>query len=379
MLPTAAPSVDIAGFVPTPNHILLSSSLSPESKLTYQIIRYHDRGRGCFACREKMAQEVGLSLYHLRQGICELVDHGIITLEKRRMGLTDVIRLVNRDWGLPGESRIEEPTEPQIKAFPEPDLSGEPQLPAEPVQVEDEPTCEPVEEEKPFEPPIETSATPTSNGFNPKNDTINDDFNNHHTPYTKPESTEPPPKATEKLCDELVSFFYESKENRTPEKIELRNWRPVAWKLLSQYSIAELKLAAENAIRSGARLFYYLSLSGPGYIAKLRRERAEESERQKHASKAFEAQQQQTHQLEALRRSTAVYDAETKDLLAGLESKMRPQTFNVWFRDSFITEITANTLTLAVPSPGAAEWIAQRYTALLQEISGKDHIEFIAG
>ena len=83
----SAPSVDIAGFVPIPNHILLNPDLSPETKLVYEIIRYHDRGRGCFAARETMAQEVGLSPYHIRKGICELVDHEINAMKISRKSL----------------------------------------------------------------------------------------------------------------------------------------------------------------------------------------------------------------------------------------------------------------------------------------------------
>jgi len=131
--------------------------------------------------------------------------------------------------------------------------------------------------------------------------------------------------------------------------------------------------------RAPTFFLFFVALTTPAFIIEQRQQKQDDVERLKRASTAFEAQQQQTHQLEALRRSTAVYDAQTQSLLAGLESKMRPQTFNVWFCDAFIVNLTEDTLTLAVPSPGAAEWITQRYTALLQEISGKDHIEFIAG
>ena len=57
---------------------------------------------------------------------------------------------------------------------------------------------------------------------------------------------------------------------------------------------------------------------------------------------------------------------------------MRLQAYNVWFKDTFITNLTEDTLTLAVASQGSAEWIAQRYTALLQEVSGKADIRLIA-
>jgi len=40
---------------------------------------------------------------------------------------------------------------------------------------------------------------------------------------------------------------------------------------------------------------------------------------------------------------------------------------------------TQDTLILAVVSPGAAKWISKSYTALIQEITDKPHIKFIAG
>jgi len=135
----------------------------------------------------------------------------------------------------------------------------------------------------------------------------------------------------------------------------------------------------ENTVAKGARLFYYVALVGPAYILQQRQQKQEDVEREKRASKAIEAEQQRRHQSDALRRSTAVYDAQTQNLLAGLEARMRPQIFRTWFTDTFITEITKDSLTLAVASPGAVEWMSKSYTALLQEVSGKGHIKFIAG
>ena len=425
----AAPSVDIAGFVPTPNHILLSSEFAPETKLTYQIIRYHDRGRGCFACRETMAQEVGLSLYHLRRGICELVDHGIIKLEKRRMGLTDIIRLTDHDWGLPNPSEADL-TEPEFELPPEPELPEEPLLPIQPVEVEvdlveepvkvaeepielatdltDEPVRieiapdedpievesagepaevevesdeEPVEDVvKPVEPGREDVSSRSSNDLNYKYDAFTKDASKYITPNTKLDRIDETGQTNQKSeWEELVHFFYQKKEGRKPTQNELLNWKPTATRMLSEFSLSELLSATQYAIEKGARLFYYVALVSPAYIIGQRQQKQEDVDRQKRDSKALQAEQQRRHQLESLRVSAAVYDAQTRSLLAGLENKMRPQVFRTWFKDAFIANITQDTLTLAVPSQGAVEWMSKSYTALIQEITDKPHIQFVTG
>lgn len=418
MAPTVVPTLKITGFAPIPLSILLDRHLSPESKLTYLIIRTHDRGNGCFACRETLAVEIGLSPYHIRKGIGELLERGILTLEKRRMGLTDLIRLTDHDWGLPNPSEAEL-TEPEFELPPEPELPEEPLLPIQPVEVEvdlveepDEVEVEPVEEPveaveepveaaeepdevlvevesepdeepdedavKPLELGREDVSSPSSNDLNYKYNASKKDASKYNTPCTKPESTEPSPKATEKLCDELVSFFYESKENRQPTQNELVNWRATAKRLLDEFTLEELQEATRYAIDQGARLFYYVALVAPDYIVKRRQQQAAELQHAQIDSKALSQEQQRQHQLEALRSSTHEFDVQTRNLLTGLEERMRPQTFRTWFREAFIVNYSKDSLTLALPSSTMAEWITQRYTALLQEVSGKTHIEIIS-
>ena len=176
----------------------------------------------------------------------------------------------------------------------------------------------------------------------------------------------------------MVHFFYQKKEGRKPTQNELLNWKPTATRLLSEFSLSELLSATQYAIEKGARLFYYVALVSPAYIIGQRQQKQEDAEREKRASKALQAEQQRRHQLESLRVSAAVYDAQTRSLLAGLENKMRPQVFRTWFKDAFIANITQDTLTLAVPNQGAVEWMSKSYTALIQAITGKDRIEFIS-
>lgn len=401
MAPTIVPTIKIAGFAPIPLYILLDPHLSPEAKLTYLIIRHHDRGHGCFACRETLAIEIGLSPYHIRKGICELLDRGIITLEKRHMGLTDLIRLVDHDWGLPSNVPADELTEPEFVIPPEPEFPEDPRLPVQPVEIEvdfaKEPAeveIEPVEEpivveaaeepaedtDKPVEPGRENVSDRSSNDLNYKYDAFKDDVSKHiHTPSTKLGRKEETDQTNqEREWEKLVRSFYQVKEGRTPTRNELLNWKPTATRLLSEFTLSELISATQYAIAKGARLFYYVALVGPAYILQQRQQKQEDVERQKHASKALSEERQRQHQLEALRSSAREYEAQRQELLTDLEERMRPQTFRVWFKDAFVTNITEDSLTLAVPSQGAVDWISKSYAALLQEVSGKTNIRLIA-
>jgi len=376
-----------------------------------------------------MAAELTVSTYHIRIGVQQLLERGEITIEERGMGRTDIIRLTDRSLGIPAPPTVEF-TEPEFELPPEPELPEEPQLPVQPVEVEIEPVVEPIEvvveepievatepveiepvvesieivvEEpavEPVEEPVEVEKSPAETEFQPvelgvqnfsppsskilnyKYISSEEDKKKYtHTP-TELGTTEEPPKAPKKQCDEekeLISFYYETKENRQPSRNEIYNWRKTARRLLDEFTLDELKPAVINAIDKGALLFHFVALTAPDFILKQRQQKQDDAEREKRASKALQAERKRIHQLEALRRSAAVYDAQTKDLLTGLESKMRPQIFRTWFADSFITEITKDSLTLAVASQGAAEWISKSYTTLIQEITGKAHIEFVAG
>jgi hypothetical protein len=134
----------------------------------------------------------------------------------------------------------------------------------------------------------------------------------------------------------------------------------------------------KNAVAKGARLFYFVALVGPAFILEKRQQKQAAVDCLKHAKKALEAEQQQMHRQESITHSTREFDAQTQNLLAGLEERMRPQVFRTWFKDAFLVSVAEDSLTLAAPSPGAAEWIAQRYTALIQEVSGKASIRVIA-
>lgn len=385
----AAPTTEKIGFAPTPLRILLDSTLSPWSKLAYGIVQYHDRGNGCFASRETMAAELNTSTYHIRIGVHQLLERGELTIEERGMGRTDIIRLTDRTFGIPvdPDPPTVEFTEPEFELPPEPELPEEPQQPGQPVEVEPIELVEPIEvepEETEFQPVstgLEKLETPRSKTRNYKYISSEEDINKKNTLCTKPGITELlDTDHQKKQCDEekLISHFFEKKEDRQPTQNEIHNWRKTARRLLDEFTIDELKPAVENAIDQGARLFYFTALTAPSFVLDQRQKKQIDSDRQKQDSKAIKDEQQREHQLNALRRSAREFDAQTQDLLAGLEAKMRPQTFNVWFASSFITNITPDTLTLAVASPGAVEWIREKYMGLLQEASGKAHVEVIS-
>ena len=83
-------------FVMFPKEVLFHEDLSIHSKLFFSSLLHWDRGsgRGCFASRETMSKMTGLSLYHIRESIKELVELGLITETRRGLGRTNLIHIV---------------------------------------------------------------------------------------------------------------------------------------------------------------------------------------------------------------------------------------------------------------------------------------------
>jgi len=388
---SAPPVLPTAGNSRLENDVLLDPTVTVEAKAMLTLLQYFDRGngRGCFASKETLSHFANLSLFRLKNALDELVDLGKITIQRRGQGKTDIIFIVPRE----NQPISCEEDAPQIESPP---LNSEKidQIEDEIAQLEEiEPEIKPqLEEELPEVDPgesVEEIADLEIKSFDFQKPNIspvehyieeNKVKNSYFTLCTKPGTIEPQDRTgTEKQCEDLISFYYVTKENRQPTKIEIHNWTSTARRLLNEFSLDELKPAVINAVTKGARLFHFVGLTAPSFIIEQRQQKQEDVEREKRASKALEAEQQRRHQSDALRRSATVYDGETKYLLNGLESRMRPQVFRTWFKDTFITKITEDTLTLAVASPRAAEWMSKSYTALIQEITDKPHIQFIAG
>ena len=100
-----------------PKEVLFHENLSIHSKLFFSSLLHWDRGsgRGCFASRRVMSKMTGLSLYHIREGIKELVDLGLITEARRGLGMTNLIHIV-----IDGEDNQEDLSEtissPEVKS-----------------------------------------------------------------------------------------------------------------------------------------------------------------------------------------------------------------------------------------------------------------------
>ena len=88
--------MSVKPFVMFPKEILFHEDLSIHSKLFFSSLLHWDRGsgRGCFASRQTMSKMTGLSLYHIRESIKELVELGLITETRRGLGRTNLIHIV---------------------------------------------------------------------------------------------------------------------------------------------------------------------------------------------------------------------------------------------------------------------------------------------
>ena len=88
--------MSVKPFVMFPKEVLFHENLSIHSKLFFSSLLHWDRGsgRGCFASRRVMSKMTGLSLYHIRESIKELVDLGLITEIRRGLGMTNLIHIV---------------------------------------------------------------------------------------------------------------------------------------------------------------------------------------------------------------------------------------------------------------------------------------------
>jgi len=71
------------------------------------------------------------------------------------------------------------------------------------------------------------------------------------------------------------------------------------------------------------------------------------------------------------RRQNSPYQAETQSILDVVFQQVRPQSYNVWFRDLFIREMDENFIVWDVCSQTSADFIERKYGSVLQEITGK--------
>jgi hypothetical protein len=84
------------GFVALPKLILQNPNLTPDSIILYCHLLHFDRNgskQGCIARRSTLERFSNLSLHRIRKAISNLEDEGIITVTRRRNGLSDRIRI----------------------------------------------------------------------------------------------------------------------------------------------------------------------------------------------------------------------------------------------------------------------------------------------
>ena len=328
-----------------------------------------------------MCHYLHVSPYRLRKALDELAKHGLIKIQRRGQGQTDVIFVAYKEeheTPIPQPLQLEDfEDDIRIGNVDEIEIDG---IEVEPghvgEQLEEVDCCEPDEQFADLEvKPVEIQ---TCNDFTSKEQSVEENLVKNHTTNV-PGNIEPSPEATPRQCEELIIYFYETKENRGPTNNEIANWISTAKRLLSEFSLPELREATEYAVSKGAKLFYYVALVGPQYIIERRQQRESEIQQEREAEKAREEEKDRERRWEELRAKSNSYRDLTKDLLDGLSQRLRPQSFNVWFKDTFVVEATNDSLILAVGSSYIADFISKKYKAPLQEITGKDDIQFITG
>jgi len=346
--PTSAP----AGFSILPNHILLNPAISPEAKLIFALLKYFDRGRGCFAKRETLSRFANLSLFRLRNALNELKNLDLIRIKSRGQGLPDLIHVLD---------------------FPTPDLQPEPELPYEPM-LTDEISC-------PDEPIVEEIANPDMKNFDICLEPLEENKlkNPSNTLSTKPDNTHE--SQFQEREKEIINHFFQLKENRSASLTELHHWRNTAGMLLKDFSVKEVKEAIRR-FADEARLFYYIGLKAPRYIHQQRERQRQVEKLPVVASKPPEEPlpENRVHQMTPgarTRRDDTQYTSETVRLLEAISARVRPQSFHYWFSNIQIQDIDDDYIVFRVPTVENALVLEKEFLTLLQELTGKNEIRIV--
>lgn len=89
-LDTANPVLH-GGFTQVPNFILKDAKLSVGAKVTYAMfLSYAWHNDSCFPGQERLAQDMGMTRPRVTQLIAELQDAGLITIQRRGQGKTNL-------------------------------------------------------------------------------------------------------------------------------------------------------------------------------------------------------------------------------------------------------------------------------------------------
>ena len=387
-------AISTAGFTPQENKILLDSTISIEAKSTHNLLKYFDRGRGCFAKKETLCRFLKISSHRLRKALTELEARRLILIQRRGQGKTDII------WVVQDEETPEAP-EPMPPPLPdneaplfddaplpddailandesllvtdlEPDYPDEPAVAASPVS----PASDNLVDEESAPDPESTDLDIQTLKFVPLEVDVPEENPATNTPSIELDTLALPDSFIQKESDskEIINYFFQIKEQRPASATEINHWSAVAHQLLNDFNINEIKEAIDYAVNhQNPRLFYFIGLSAPSYIHEQRKKKEHDLKEQK----KLELQQQQ-QQEEVKRQSQREerqennpYKAETQALLDALSQNMRPQSFKIWFAESFIEDTREDYIILNVASKDIANFIGERYMPLLRKITGK--------
>ena len=79
------------GFTQTPNFILKNPDLSPGAKVTYAMfLSYAWNNDYCFPGQDRLAKDMGMSRSRVTVFVGELEDAGLVTVERRGQGKTNI-------------------------------------------------------------------------------------------------------------------------------------------------------------------------------------------------------------------------------------------------------------------------------------------------
>ena len=387
-------AISTAGFTPQENKILLDATISIEAKAAHNLLKYFDRGRGCFAKKETLCRFLKISSHRLRKALNELETRCLILIQRRGQGKTDIIWVV-RDQATP---EMPEPMPPPLAddeaalfddaPLPDnailsddesltvtdlvPDYPDEPAVAAEPVS----PASDDIVDDAATPDPESTEVDTQTLKFVPLEVDVPEEKPTTNTPSLELDTLVPPDSIIQKESDsrEIINHFFQKKDQRPASATEIIHWSAVAHQLLNDFNINEIKDAIDFAVNhQNPRLFYFIGLSAPSYIHEQRTKKELDLKEQKE----LELQQQQQQEEEERqcqreeRQENNPYKAETQALLDALSQNMRPQSFKVWFAESFIEDIREDYIILNVASQATADFIGERYMPLLREIIGK--------
>ncbi|MGH7037063.1 MAG: helix-turn-helix domain-containing protein [Stellaceae bacterium] len=82
------------GFTQVPNHVLVSSKLSPGAKLTYaMLLKYAWQNDFCFPGQERLAKDMGVTDRSVRTYLQELEAQKFIAIKQRGLGKPNLYEL----------------------------------------------------------------------------------------------------------------------------------------------------------------------------------------------------------------------------------------------------------------------------------------------